>query len=744
MSNEKLIKKIAEQIAFFKNKAKAYQLLFNADGVIDSEEQKELDKIQSDIDKIKKHIKDKPTTDSKSLPTPISEPVGKTIKKAVGEGSSPNEPNDVKVIQKMLEVEITGTYDKKTKLAILRYQQSLGHKKPDGAIDVGGATWKALSSGKVDVLSDKEITDLIDSPDIKIMLKTAHSSEGGYVDDPNDTGGKTKYGIAEHGEWPKFALIFGLDAKKPELIENITAKQVDEYYIRTRLASLSIPSIDSTKVKNAIFDQSILTPEKVKRNFRRALNDLGHSFPKGTNKDFSKEELKAINDADENKLVAAFVKHQDIYYNILYKQNPKKYGEYIEGWLNRTAKLANFAPTPKDKKDSKKEPNQPNNPTPDTSSSPIKASVGEGGDNNPTDVSTIQALLKKAGYNLGNFGPNKDGVDGSCGSTTIKAIKDFQQKNLNLAVPDGLVQPNKNTWKALIGKADAKPEIPKEKETTEDKTKTKEGEKTKDKEETESDNGVPITKTITKSVGPDKANNPEDVACIQKLLGLAVNGKPDTQLYSAILDYQKSLGWKKPDGVVDPGGSTWKNLNGDKPIDPKDIEGVDEIYVNDKANKVKIIYDAGVVPLNPKATLLIKSICAKVKDYSIRVTSTYRAPADQARAMYNNYDDAEMLNLYGKKAGLVVEAKNKVEAQEGNKTQILAAMTNAIIQYNNDSGKFFSKHMSGYAIDISIKTVKDSTAFYKAIKSSKGVARLIKYKEFGEKAVHIVLDFKVI
>ena len=41
----------------------------------------------------------------------------------------------------------------------------------------------------------------------------------------------------------------------------------------------------------------------------------------------------------------------------------------------------------------------------------------------------IQRKLKELGYNLGKYGPNKDGVDGRYGRLTLAAIKDFQRKN---------------------------------------------------------------------------------------------------------------------------------------------------------------------------------------------------------------------------------------------------------------------------------------------------------------------------
>lgn len=41
----------------------------------------------------------------------------------------------------------------------------------------------------------------------------------------------------------------------------------------------------------------------------------------------------------------------------------------------------------------------------------------------------IQQKLKSLGYDLGTYGPNKDGVDGNYGRRTLAAIKNFQTKN---------------------------------------------------------------------------------------------------------------------------------------------------------------------------------------------------------------------------------------------------------------------------------------------------------------------------
>ena len=56
----------------------------------------------------------------------------------------------------------------------------------------------------------------------------------------------------------------------------------------------------------------------------------------------------------------------------------------------------------------------------------VKGSTGDA-------VKALQRQLVELGYNLGSYGPNKDGCDGQFGSATESAVKDFQV-NHNMAV----------------------------------------------------------------------------------------------------------------------------------------------------------------------------------------------------------------------------------------------------------------------------------------------------------------------
>lgn len=65
---------------------------------------------------------------------------------------------------------------------------------------------------------------------------------------------------------------------------------------------------------------------------------------------------------------------------------------------------------------------------------------------------------------------------------------------------------------------------------------------------------------ISASVGKNGTNNYNDVKLVQELLGIKVDGYAGAKTNMAIRKFQRSLGFKKTDGRIDPGGLTWKNL----------------------------------------------------------------------------------------------------------------------------------------------------------------------------------------
>jgi peptidoglycan hydrolase-like protein with peptidoglycan-binding domain len=54
-------------------------------------------------------------------------------------------------------------------------------------------------------------------------------------------------------------------------------------------------------------------------------------------------------------------------------------------------------------------------------------------DSRSTLVKTLQTLLKKLGFDLGNAGPNSDGIDGKFGNKTFDAVVKFQNTHTDLS-----------------------------------------------------------------------------------------------------------------------------------------------------------------------------------------------------------------------------------------------------------------------------------------------------------------------
>lgn len=113
-------------------------------------------------------------------------------------------------------------------------------------------------------------------------------------------------------------------------------------------------------------------------------------------------------------------------------------------YVLQTEKMIGSAPTPASQEASTGDSSKDNKEnTPKKSSNAISASVGEGGQNNKDDVRKVQNLLNRHGLR-----PKLDET-GELDDRTIKAIKKFQE--IKLGTVDGLVEPDKNTWKALLG-----------------------------------------------------------------------------------------------------------------------------------------------------------------------------------------------------------------------------------------------------------------------------------------------------
>lgn len=338
----KQLKALRAQVRKYEDTLDLYRELFEKSDGIDDAEQKQLYALSDAIHKIKSNIS------KREEKLKFGNKVRNKIDEAsenIGDFFNRNDDQvDHSLINIKTSTDETSTDETSTDETSTDETSTDETSTDETSTDETSTDETSTDDGDVSNNEEDKYAEIAETPAVKEFLNGIHKSEGGYVDDPGDPGGKTKFGIAEHREWPAFAEMFSLDANKPELIKDITKKQVDEYYIKTRFEQNGLDKIKSTKVINAIFDQSILTPGIVKKNIKQALGvlDSNNKFPIN-NSEFSAEEISAINNSNADKLVEKFVEYQNEYYNGLVKKNPGKFKRYINGWLNRTARLTGFS-----------------------------------------------------------------------------------------------------------------------------------------------------------------------------------------------------------------------------------------------------------------------------------------------------------------------------------------------------------------------------------------------------------------
>ena len=152
---------------------------------------------------------------------------------------------------------------------------------------------------------------------IPIILK----HEGGYVDDPNDLGGETKYGISKRS-YPH------LD------IKNLTREEAIEIYRRDWWDKYRYGDIKDQDVATKVFDLSVnMGPAQAHKLLQRAVNWVSDA---GLVVDgiLGPKTLLATNAAEPMKVLQALRFLAAEYYYSLAKARTES-RTFLFGWLNR-------------------------------------------------------------------------------------------------------------------------------------------------------------------------------------------------------------------------------------------------------------------------------------------------------------------------------------------------------------------------------------------------------------------------
>lgn len=146
-------------------------------------------------------------------------------------------------------------------------------------------------------------------------------NEGGYVHDPQDSGGETKYGISKRS-YPSLN------------IKELTLEDAKEIYHRDFWLKGKFEEITDINVAIKLFDLSVnVGMTQSNRLIQRALRSVGEVVTEDGI--IGPITLAAVNKSPTRELLAALKSEAAGYYRLLAQANPGQ-KKFLNGWLNRT------------------------------------------------------------------------------------------------------------------------------------------------------------------------------------------------------------------------------------------------------------------------------------------------------------------------------------------------------------------------------------------------------------------------
>ena len=174
-------------------------------------------------------------------------------------------------------------------------------------------------------------------------IKTVLAHEGGYVNDPDDPGGATNYGISLRFLKATGDLEVGdvnhdgdIDHKDIECMTSAEASRIYRKYWWDRYGYEAIPD---QAVATKIFDMAVnMGPAEAHRIVQRSVDDLGGGLAvDGILGPASKEALaEAIAGKGARAVLDALRQNQKNFYVDLVSRKPTL-AKYLKGWLTRAA-----------------------------------------------------------------------------------------------------------------------------------------------------------------------------------------------------------------------------------------------------------------------------------------------------------------------------------------------------------------------------------------------------------------------
>ncbi|MCE9941458.1 glycoside hydrolase family 108 protein [Serratia liquefaciens] len=163
--------------------------------------------------------------------------------------------------------------------------------------------------------------------------------EGGYVNDPTDKGGETKYGISDKRDGIADGMTDVDGDNKPDTrIKDLTLEQASQIYFR----DYWYPSYCSDwpdGISLIVFDSAVQHGvEKAKKLLQEAAGFSG----KAVDGIIGKNTRASVLTADPEWLLTRYLLRRARYYAEIIKSNPSQ-AKYLNGWFNRLDSVTNAA-----------------------------------------------------------------------------------------------------------------------------------------------------------------------------------------------------------------------------------------------------------------------------------------------------------------------------------------------------------------------------------------------------------------
>ena len=157
--------------------------------------------------------------------------------------------------------------------------------------------------------------------DFKVAIPFVLQHEGGYVHDPEDAGGETKYGICKRS-YPKVDIA------------KLTEEKARDIYERDFWQPLGLDGFKSQEVATKVFDSAVLIGSKRAIIFlQRAVQNAGGGIVPVDGK-MGASTIAAVNASSPDLLLMSYRHFLVTYYEGLVETVPTN-KKFLKGWVKR-------------------------------------------------------------------------------------------------------------------------------------------------------------------------------------------------------------------------------------------------------------------------------------------------------------------------------------------------------------------------------------------------------------------------